>query len=88
MLFPISFSTCNRVGKRTDWADGQTGLDPCWSQTHYVVLSWCGSHVKHYILVPETQLGTLENKTIVQSQDDTGAEMYKSIYIINKLQVK
>jgi hypothetical protein len=21
----------------------QAGLDPCWSQTHYVVLSWCGS---------------------------------------------
>jgi hypothetical protein len=41
MLFAISFCTCNRVGKRTAWilirlCDAQAGLDPCWSQTHYV----------------------------------------------------
>jgi hypothetical protein len=42
MLFAISFSTCNRVGKRivygswSDCATAQAGLDPCWSQTHYV----------------------------------------------------
>jgi hypothetical protein len=37
ILFTISFSTCNRVGKPwSDCADAQAGLDPCWSQTHYV----------------------------------------------------
>jgi hypothetical protein len=35
MLFAISFPTCNRVCKRTAM-DAQAGLDPCWSQTHYV----------------------------------------------------
>jgi hypothetical protein len=45
MLFGISFSTCNRVGKQTAWilirlrrcaGCVQAGLDPCWSQMHYV----------------------------------------------------
>jgi hypothetical protein len=39
MLFAISFSTWNRVG-------AQAGLDPCWSQTHYVgfVVTWLIYH--------------------------------------------
>jgi hypothetical protein len=41
MLFAISVSTCYRVCKRTAWIlirlrEAQAGLDPCWSQTHYV----------------------------------------------------
>jgi hypothetical protein len=42
MLFAVSFSTCNRVGKRTSWilirlrGSAMSGLDPCWSQTQYV----------------------------------------------------
>jgi hypothetical protein len=34
MLFAITFSTCNRVCKRTPWI--LIRLHGCWSQTHYV----------------------------------------------------
>jgi hypothetical protein len=41
MLFAISLSTCNRLisKQHVSWSDcaaAQAGLDPCWSQTHFV----------------------------------------------------
>jgi hypothetical protein len=36
ILFAISFSTCNRVCKRTAWILIRQLGGACWSQTHYV----------------------------------------------------